>query len=75
MLGTASTETQQNCRNGSRLYEVNLWCWGYGRSQPRTRSIEEAEAFRREQVSEARARAEEAKKRRREVAARECAAE
>ena len=60
---------------GSRLYEVNLWLWRYGRGQPRTMSIEEAEAARQpeDRVSEARVRAEETKKRRREAAAREAA--
>ena len=44
-------------------------------SQPRTISIEGAEAVRRERVSEARSRAEETKKRHREAAARERAGE
>ncbi len=51
LLGTASADTQKDCGNSSRLYEVNLWLWRYGQSQPRTMSIEEAEAVRRERVS------------------------
>ena len=76
ILGTASADTQPDRGNGStgRLYEVNLWLWRYGRGQPRTMSIEEAEAARLDRVSEARKRAEETKKRRREAAAREGAA-
>jgi hypothetical protein len=71
LLGTASADTQKDRGNGSRLYEVNLWLWRYRRSQPRTMSIEEAEAVRRERVSEtrSRARAEETKKRRKKAAA------
>ena len=64
-------DAQPDRGNGSRLYEVNLWLWRYGRGQPRTMSIEEAEAARQDRVSDARARAEETKKRRREAAARE----
>jgi hypothetical protein len=74
-LRSASAYTQKDCGNGSRLYKVNLWLWRYGRSEPRTMSIEEEEAVRREQVREARSRAEETKKHRREAAARERAAE
>ena len=67
---SASANTQPDRGNGSRLYEVNLWLWRYGRGQPRTMSIEEAEAARQDRVSEARKRAEETKKRSRETAAR-----
>jgi hypothetical protein len=74
ILGTALADTQPDLRNCSRLYEGNLWLWRYGRGQPRTMSIEEAEAARQDRVSEARKRAEETKKRRREAAAREGAA-
>ena len=73
LLGSASADTQPDRGNGSRLYEVNLWLWRYGRGQPRTMSIDEAEAARQDRVSDARARAEETKKRRREAAAREAA--
>ena len=73
-LGSASADTQPDRGNGSRLYEVNLWLWRYGRGQPRTMSIDEAEAARQDRISEARRRAEETKKRRREAAGRERAA-
>ncbi len=74
LLGSASADTQQDRGNGSRIYEVNLWLWRYGRGQPRTMSIDEAEAVRQDQLSEARKRSEETKKRRREAAARAAAA-
>ena len=71
ILGTASADTQPDGGNGSRLYEVNLWLWRYGRGQPRTMSIEEAEAARQDRVNEAKKRAEETKKRCWEATARE----
>ena len=75
ILGSASADTQPDRGNGSRLYEVNLWLWRYGRGQPRTMFIDEAEAARQDRISEARRRAEETKKRsREEAAARERAA-
>ncbi len=74
ILGSASADTQQDRGNGSRLYEVNLLLWRYGRGQPRTMTIEETEAARQDRVCETRKRAEETKKRRREAAARERAA-
>jgi sugar phosphate permease len=52
---------------------MNLWLWLYRQDQPRTMSIVEVEAARQDRVSEARVRAEETKKRRREAAAREAA--
>ena len=70
ILGTASADTQPDRGNGSRLYEVNLWLWRYGRGQPRSMSMEEAEAVRQDRVSKARQRAEETKKHSREAAAR-----
>ena len=32
-LGSASADTQRNRGNGSRLYEVNIWMWLYGRGR------------------------------------------
>ena len=46
ILGTASADTQPDRWNGSRLYKVNLWLWSYGRVQPLTMSIVEAEVAR-----------------------------
>jgi hypothetical protein len=57
ILGTASADTHPDRRNGSRMYDVNLWLRRYGRGQPRTMSIEEAEAARQNRVREARKRA------------------
>ncbi len=55
---------------GSRLYEVNIWMWRYGRDHPRMLSITEAKRrIRRERISESRTRAGEIRKRRSEAAA------
>ena len=38
--------TQRGRGNSSRLYEVNIWTWRYGRGRPRVVSIAEAERVR-----------------------------
>jgi hypothetical protein len=53
-LGSASADTQRDRGNGSRLYEVNIWTWRYGRGRPRVVSIAKAERIRSERVSESR---------------------
>ena len=68
-LGSASADTQRDRGNGSRLYEVNIWMWRYGRGRPRMVSIAEEERIRRERVSENRIMAGETRKRRSEAAA------
>ncbi len=45
-IGHASTDTQWERGNGSRLYEVNLWMWHYGWGRPQMVSIAEAERIR-----------------------------
>ena len=35
-LGSASADTQRDRGNGSRLYEVNIWMWRYGRAKCRS---------------------------------------
>ncbi len=45
-LGSASADTQRDRGNGSRLYEVNIWMWRYGRGRPRMVSIAKAERIR-----------------------------
>ena len=68
-LGSASADTQRDRGNGSRLYEVNIWMWRYGRGRPRMVSIADAESIRAERLSESRTRAAETRKRRSEAAA------
>jgi hypothetical protein len=65
-LGSAAADTQRDRGNGSRLYEVNIWMWCYGRGRARMVSIAEAERIRAEPLSESKIRAaEEASQRRR----------
>jgi hypothetical protein len=39
----AVADTSAGRGNGSRLYELNLWMWRYGRGQPRHFTVAEAE--------------------------------
>jgi hypothetical protein len=62
----ATADSSVGRGNGSRLYELNLWMWRYGRGQPRKITVEEAEQRRRERLTDARKRAVQTLKRRRE---------
>ena len=61
----AKADTSLGRGNGSRLYELNLWMWRYGRGQPRKVTVEQAEQRRRERTHERSQRAAETMKRRR----------
>ena len=41
-LDGAVADTSAGRSNGSRLYELNLWMWRYGRGQPRHITVAEA---------------------------------
>ena len=65
----AIANTRPGAGNGSRLFELSPWMWGYGRGhrspgQPRKVSVAEAEARRRERTSASRQQAAETLKRR-----------
>ena len=62
----ATADSSVGRGNGSRLYELNLWMWRYGRGQPRKVTVAEAEQRRKERLTEARKRAVQTLKRRRE---------
>jgi len=62
----ATADSSVGRGNGSRLYELNLWMWRYGRGQPRKVSVQDAEQRRRERLTKARKRAVQTLKRRRE---------
>jgi hypothetical protein len=64
-LGGGMADTQPNRGNGSRLYEVNLWMWRYGRGQERKVSVRKCMEARVKRLREARGRAAETRKRRR----------
>jgi hypothetical protein len=61
----AKADTSRGRGNGSRLYELNLWMWHYGRGQPRKVTMAEAERRRKERTSEQRRKAVETMERRR----------
>jgi hypothetical protein len=65
----AAAHSRQDSGTGSRLFEVNIWMWRYGRSFPRKISVKDAEEMRRERVRESRSRGAETLKRRRLAAA------
>ena len=62
----AVANTSAGRGNGSRLYELNLWMWRYGRGHPRKVSVGDAEFRRRERAAGQRQRAAATMKRRRE---------
>ena len=64
-LGGGMADKQPNRGNGSRLYEVNLWMWRYGRGQERKLSVRKCMEARVKRLREARGRAAETRKRRR----------
>ena len=64
-LAGGMADTQPNRGNGSRLYEVNLWMWRYGRGQERKVSVRKCMEARAKNMREARGRAAQTRKRRR----------
>ena len=63
-----AADTSPDAGNGSRLYELNLWMWRYGRGQERKVTVLQAMEAQARTVREARARAGETVKRRRVAA-------
>jgi hypothetical protein len=55
-LGDTSTDTQRDLDSGSRLYEVNIWMWRYGRGRAQMVSIAEEEKTLSECLSKSRIR-------------------
>ena len=50
----ARADTKHDKGNGSRLYEVNLWMWRYGRGQPRKMPVLETMQLRMDRLRTAR---------------------
>ncbi len=69
VLNGAAADSRPNSGTGSRLFEVNIWMWRYGRAFPRKISVKDAEEMRRSRGSESRRRGAETLKRRRLAAA------
>ena len=65
----AAADSRHDSGTGSRLFEVNVWMWNYGRAFPRKIPVADAEAMRRKRVQDSRLRGAETLKRRREAGA------
>jgi hypothetical protein len=64
-LAGGAADTRHDSGNGSRLYEVNLWMWRYGRGHERKVSVLKAMEERAKRIREARVSGGETRKRRR----------
>ncbi len=64
----AAADSREDNGTGSRLFEVNIWIWHYGRF-PRKVSVKDADEMRRARVAESRRKEAETLKRRRFAAA------
>ena len=60
----AAADSRPDSGTGSRLFEVNMWMWRYGRTFPRQISVEQAVELRKKRVHESRARGAETLRRR-----------
>jgi len=65
----AAADSREDNGTGSRLFEVNIWKWRYGRALPRKVSVKDADEMRRARVAESRRKGAETLKRRRLAAA------
>ena len=63
----AAADSRDVSGTGSRLFEVNIWMWRYGRAFPRKVSVKDAEEMRRALVAESRRKGAATLKRRREA--------
>ncbi len=64
----AAADSRPDSETGSRLFEINMWMWRYGRTFPRQISVDQAVEFRKKRVQESRARGAETLRRRRDAA-------
>ena len=64
----ASADSRPDSGTGSRLFEINMWMWRYGRTFPRQISVDQAVELRKKRVQESRARGAETLRRRRDSA-------
>jgi hypothetical protein len=64
----AAADSRPDNGTGSRLFEINMWMWRYGRTFPRQISVDQAVEFRKKRVQQSRARGAETLRRRRDVA-------
>ena len=66
-LGGAIADSMAENGTGSRLYELNVWMWRYGRSLQRTISVAESEKIQHKRLLESRSKGAETKRRRRDA--------
>jgi hypothetical protein len=52
----AAADSKPDSGTGSRLYEINIWMWRYGRTFPRAISVEQAVDLRKKRLQESRIR-------------------
>ena len=64
----AAADSRPDSGTGSRLYEINIWMWLYGRTFPRAISVEQAVDLRKKRLQESRVRGAETLRRRHEAA-------
>ena len=62
----AVADSRNGAGNGSRLYEVNIWLWSYCSGQPHWVTVAKAELQRKAGISDARTRAADTLKRRKD---------
>ena len=56
------TDSRPASGDGSRLYDVNMWMWNFGRGMPRSMSVSDAERLRAKYKSQRRSKGEKSKK-------------
>jgi hypothetical protein len=64
----AAADSSTDSGTGSRLFEINIWMWRYGRTFPRDVTVADAVAMRKQRIEESRARGPATLQRRREQA-------
>ena len=67
----AAADSRPDSGTGSRLFEVNIWMWRYGRTFPRVISVEQAVELRKKRLQDSRARGAETMCRRNDASLRE----
>jgi hypothetical protein len=68
----AAADSRQDSGTGSRLFEINIWMWRYGRSFPLDVTVADTVAMRKQRIEESRARGAATLQRRREQASSDC---
>ena len=63
----AAADTRQDSGTGSRLFEINIWMWRYGRTFPREITVADSVELRKKRLVDSRKRAAATLKRRREA--------